>query len=527
MLRDGRLYMAQGDAPCYMEPGMINRHGLIAGASGTGKTITLKVMAESLSAMGVPVFLADVKGDLAGMCQMGVDSESMRKRIAKLGLNDFAYRAFPTRFWDVFGEGGHPVRTTISEMGPMLLARLLDLTEIQEGVLSLAFRVADDNGLLLLDMKDLRAMLRYVSENRAQLAVEYGTASPQSVGAIQRALLKLEDQGGEIFFGEPALDVNDWMAQDAQGCGLINVLHCARLIHHPDLYAAFMLWLLSELYENMPEVGDLEKPRMVFFFDEAHLLFKGAPKALVEKVEQVIKLIRSKGVGIYFITQSPSDLPDSVLAQLSNRVQHALRAYTPAEQKAVRVAAQSFRPNPSFDAAQAIGELGVGEALVSFLDAEGVPGVVQRAWILPPQSRMGLIEDGARAQVIAQSGLGARYDRAIDRESAYELLERHAQMTEEAAERARLQAEREEEQRRRQAQWEKEQTRRARELERAMLRTARQAPRRTPASQKRATTRRSPTLEQMASKAAGQALGSFGRSLGNQLMRGLFGSLRR
>lgn len=524
MLREGKVYLAQGESPCYLLPQMANRHGLIAGASGTGKTITLKVMAESFSALGVPVFLVDVKGDLAGMCLPG-DLAKIQGRVDKLGLAGFAAEAYPTRFWDVYGEDGHPVRATISDMGPILLSRLLDLSDVQEGVLNLTFRVADDNGLLLIDLKDLRAMLQYVAAHRQELSATYGAASTQSIGAIQRALLTLEDQGGGLFFGEPDLDIFDWMVQDENGRGEINVLHCAKLIQNPDLYAAFMLWMLSELYERMPEAGDLEKPKVVFFFDEAHLLFSGAPKALVEKVEQVIKLIRSKGVGIFFISQSPSDLPDSVLAQLSNRVQHALRAYTPKEQKAVRAAAQSFRQNPAFDTAAAIGELGVGEALISTLDEEGRPGVVQRAFVLPPQSKMGLIDDALRAQMIAQSPLNEKYAAAVDRESAYEVISRQAELEQQAQAQAEIAAARqkqweaeEKERQKRQAQFERAQARRLRDLERSLA----PAPRRTSVKRAPAPRRRQPqTVEQ----AAGQALGQIGRALGDQLMRGLFGSL--
>ncbi len=389
MLSDGKIFLAQSDKNLYLLPQMANRHGLIAGATGTGKTITMKVMAESFSDMGVPVFLADVKGDLSGMCVPGVDSEDMRARIERFGLEGFNLQSYPTRFWDIFGENGHPVRVTVSEMGPTLLGRLLGLTEIQAGVLNIVFRVADDHGLLLLDLKDLRAMLQFVGENRAEFTTMYGNVSAASVGAIQRALLTFEQEGGEIFFGEPELDIRDWMRTGLYGRGYINILSSQRLIQSPTVYATFLLWMLTELFEKLPEVGDLEKPRMIFFFDEAHLLFDGAPKALVQKIVQVVKLIRSKGVGVYFVTQSPSDLPGDVLAQLSNKVQHALRAYTPAEQKGIRAAAKAFRVNPAFDTETALTELGVGEALVSFLDADGVPTPVERAFILPPQSKMG------------------------------------------------------------------------------------------------------------------------------------------
>ena len=422
MLSDGKIFLAQSDKNLYLLPQMANRHGLIAGATGTGKTITMKVMAESFSDMGVPVFLADVKGDLSGMCVPGVDSEDMRARIERFGLEGFNLQSYPTRFWDIFGENGHPVRVTVSEMGPTLLGRLLGLTEIQAGVLNIAFRVADDHGLLLLDLKDLRAMLQFVGENRAEFTTMYGNVSAASVGAIQRALLTFEQEGGEIFFGEPELDIRDWMRTGLYGRGYINILSSQRLIQSPTVYATFLLWMLPELFEKLPEVGDLEKPRMIFFFDEAHLLFDGAPKALVQKIVQVVKLIRSKGVGVYFVTQSPSDLPGDVLAQLSNKVQHALRVYTPAEQKGIRAAAKAFRVNPAFDTETALTELGVGEALVSFLDADGVPTPVERAFILPPQSKMGQADPDKVRSLILSDEFDLKYRDAVDRESAYEVL---------------------------------------------------------------------------------------------------------
>ena len=422
MIRDGKIWLAQSDKNLYLLPSMANRHGLIAGATGTGKTITLKVMAESFSDMGVPVFLADVKGDLSGMCRPGVDTEDMQKRIERFGIEDWEYKSYPTRFWDIFGEKGIPVRVTVSEMGPTLLARLLNLTEIQTGVLNIVFRVADEHGLLLLDLKDLRAMLQFVGENRAEFTTMYGNVSAASVGAIQRALLAFEEEGGEQFFGEPELDIRDWMRTGLNGRGYINILSSQRLIQSPKTYATFLLWMMTELFERLPEVGDLEKPRMIFFFDEAHLLFTDAPKALVQKIVQVVKLIRSKGVGIYFISQSPSDIPNDVLAQLSNKVQHALRAYTPAEQKAIRAAAKAFRVNPAFDTETALTELGVGEALVSFLDEEGIPTVVERAKILPPQSMMGIADESAVRSVILSDEFNLKYEENVDRESAYEVL---------------------------------------------------------------------------------------------------------
>ncbi|MBQ9663175.1 MAG: DUF853 family protein [Oscillospiraceae bacterium] len=426
MYRDGKIYLAKAeDKELFLRPEMANRHGLIAGATGTGKTVTMKVMAESFSDMGVPVFLADVKGDLSGMCMPGVDSENMQERISRFGLEeDFVYSSFPTRFWDIFGENGHPVRVTVSSMGPTLFARLLGLTEIQAGVLNIVFRVADDHGLLLLDLKDLRAMLQFVGDNRAEFTTMYGNVSAASVGAIQRALLKFEEEGGELFFGEPELDIRDWMRTGKEGKGYINILSAKRLIQSPTVYATFLLWMMSDLYEKLPEVGDLDKPRMIFFFDEAHLLFTDCPKALNQKITQIVKLIRSKGVGIYFVTQSPSDIPNEVLAQLSNRVQHALRAYTPAEQKSITAAAKGFRVNPAFDTKTALTELGVGEALVSFLDEEGIPNVVERAFVLPPQSLMGIADENAVKTFILSDEFEVKYRESYDRESAFEIITR-------------------------------------------------------------------------------------------------------
>lgn len=419
---------------------MANRHGLIAGASGTGKTITMKVMAESFSDAGVPVFLCDVKGDVCGICQEGVKSDDMEKRIDKFGIRDcFAYKAYPVTFWDIYQEFGHPVRTTVSDMGPELLSRILGLTEAQQGVLNIVFRIADDKGLLLLDMKDLRALLGYVGEHKDEYKTTYGNISTQSLGGILRALLPLENEGGTLFFGEPDLDIMDWMRTAQDGRGMVNVLNCVRLVQNPTLYGTFMLWMLSELFEKLPEAGDLDKPKLVFFFDEAHMLFSSSSKTLVQKIEQVVKLIRSKGVGIYFVTQSPSDIPDSVLAQLSNRVQHALRAYTPAEQKAVRVAAESFRENPAFKTADVIMELGVGHALVSVLDEDGVPGMVQQTAIICPQSLMASADEAHRKAALDSDHMG-KYDQSVDNESAYEMLEEQKKADEEAA---KLAAERE------------------------------------------------------------------------------------
>jgi len=402
-------------------PALANRHGLITGATGTGKTITLQVLAERLSSIGVPVFMADVKGDLSGLAALGVESPKLKQRLDALGVADWQPAKFPAAFWDVAGEQGHPVRATISDMGPILLARLLNLNDTQAGVLQLVFKIADDNGLLLLDLKDLRAMVQHVGEHARDFTTEYGNVSAASIGAIQRGLLTLEEQGGDVFFGEPMLDINDLMQTD-DGKGIVNILAADKLMTSPRLYSTFLLWLLSELFEQLPEVGDMDKPKLVFFFDEAHLLFNEAPPALLEKIEQVVRLIRSKGVGVYFVTQNPLDIPDTVLGQLGNRVQHALRAFTPRDQKAVRTAADTLRPNPKFDAATVITELAVGEALVSFLDEKGRPIIVERAFILPPASRIGPLSVEERTAVIKASLVYGVYEKTLDRESAYEKL---------------------------------------------------------------------------------------------------------
>ena len=439
MLQDNKILLAKGENEIHLLLDKANRHGVITGATGTGKTITLKVLAESFSDAGVPVFLADIKGDLSGMCKKGEMNENIEGRLAKMGIENFEFKNFPTRYFDIFGKEGHPVRTTITEMGPLLIGRLLELTDAQQGVLSIVFRVADDNDWLLVDLKDLRAMVRYVGDHAKEYQNEYGNIAKASVGAIQRALLQLEDEAGDMFFGEPQLDFNDWLQCADNGRGYINILECVELVKRPMLYSTFLLWMLSELYENLPEVGDVEKPKMVFFFDEAHLLFRDAPKSLVTKVEQIAKLIRSKGVGVYFISQSPADIPDMVLSQLQNRIQHALHAYTPAEQKAVNVAANSFRENPNFDTKEAISDLGTGEALISCLDEKGAPCIVERGLILPPQSHMGTIDPSRRQQEIEYSDLYGKYDDAVDNESAYEIIanvEADALAAEEAAEEA-------------------------------------------------------------------------------------------
>ena len=501
MIYNNQILLGKGEQQVFLNPRMANRHGLIAGATGTGKTITLEVMAEGFSDLGVPVFLADVKGDISGMCKAGCMNESLQKRLSKMGIDHFSFKAYPVRFWDVYGEAGHPVRTTISEMGPMLLSRLLGLTDVQQGVLNIVFRIADDKGLLLIDMKDLRAMLQYCSQHTKEFMTDYGTMTSQSLGAIQRALLELENQGGELFFGEPNLDIFDWMQCDTQGKGYVNILNCVRLFQHPLLYSTFILWLLSELFEKLPEAGDLDRPKMVFFFDEEHLLFNDAPKILVQKVEQVVKLIRSKGVGVYFITQSPSDLPQTVLAQLSNRVQHALRAYTPQEMKAVKAAAQSFRANPAFSTEDAIMDLGVGEALVSCLDEEGKPQRVERAKIICPQSGMCAIDDSTRQQIIRSSNIYGKYDHAIDRQSAYEDLQQW-----ERQEQARQQ---QMQQQRAYTPWQPSQP--SRPVCQTSTRTSYSAPR-------RSSSRSSSPIDSM--------LSTFGREAGRTLFRGLMGLLK-
>lgn len=422
----GTILLGRGEKAVELQLALANRHGLIAGATGTGKTITLQVLAESLSRAGVPVFCADVKGDLSGLAMPGKANPKLEKRAAELGVQGFAYEAAPVIFWDLFGRQGHPIRTTVSEMGPLLLARLLELNEAQEGVLNIAFKIADEEGLLLLDLKDLTAILQYVAEQADRLTTAYGNVSKATVGTIQRRLLTLEQQGGDHLFGEPALALADLMLTTPDGRGAVNVLMADQLMQSPRLYATFLLWLLSELFEELPEVGDRDKPKLVFFFDEAHLLFKDAPKALTEKVEQVVRLIRSKGVGVYFVTQNPLDVPSTVLGQLGNRVQHALRAFTPLEQKAVRAAAETFRPNPKFKTEAVITELAVGEALVSMLEPGGVPGIVERARICPPRSRIGPLLEEERRQLLAQSPLAGKYDMPVDRESAYEILQRRA-----------------------------------------------------------------------------------------------------
>jgi DNA helicase HerA-like ATPase len=426
IMTESLLIAKYNEQPLYLLPQMANRHGLITGATGTGKTVTLQTLAESFSRIGVPVFLSDIKGDLSGVSKAGGGNAKVGERVTQLKLENFAYRAYPVTFWDVFGTLGHPLRATVSDMGPLLLGRMLNLNEVQQGVLALVFKIADDNGLLLLDLKDLRAMIQSVGDKASEFTTEYGNISTASIGAIQRGLLQIEAQGGESLFGEPMLNIDDLMKTDGDGYGMINILAADKLMNSPKVYSTMLLWLMSELFENLPEAGDLTKPKLVFFFDEAHLLFNDAPNALLDKIEQVVRLIRSKGVGIYFVSQNPADVPDKILGQLGNRIQHALRSFSPRDQKAVRAAAETMRDNPVLDEATVITQLGVGEALVSCLDAKGTPNIVQRALIVPPQGQIGPITDAERKYAMRASLLGGHYEKQVDRESAYEILKRRA-----------------------------------------------------------------------------------------------------
>ncbi|WP_416061096.1 helicase HerA-like domain-containing protein [Pseudooceanicola antarcticus] len=506
---DNSIFVGGAELPQWLNLKRANRHGLVAGATGTGKTVTLQILCEGLSAQGVPVFVADVKGDLSGLSQPGTSKDFLEKRAATIGFDDYAYEACPVIFWDVFGKQGHPVRSTISEMGPTLLARLLELNDTQEGVLFVAFEVADDQGLMLLDIDDLRAMLTYLGENAAEIRKEYGNVSAASIGAIQRRLLKLQAAGAEQFFGEPALELADFMRTTRDGRGYVNILAADDLILSPGVYGTVLLWLLSELFEELPEVGDPEKPRLVFFFDEAHLLFDDAPKALLERLGQVVRLIRSKGVGVYFVTQNPQDVPDEVLGQLGNRVQHALRAYTPRDAKAVRTAAQTFRQNPELDTETVITELGVGEALTSFLDAKGVPGIVQRTLIRPPSSRLGPVTEAERRGVMNISPVAGQYDKAVDRDSAHEILTRRAEEM----------ARKREEEEAREAEEKEEAARAKREAREA--RTARSY------SMPRTRRRRSSNRQSIGEAAAKSIVRAVSTQVGRALVRGLLGSLSR
>ncbi len=510
MSDDGTVYIGKSIKQESLRLKLANRHGLITGATGTGKTVSLQILAEGFSSQGVPVFCADVKGDLSGIAAEGVTKDFLEKRAATIGFEDYGYRAFPVIFWDLFGKQGHPIRTTISEMGPLLLSRLMNLNDTQEGVLNIAFRVADEEGLLILDLKDLRSLMSHVADRSSELSGVYGNVSKASVGAIQRRLLVLEEQGGRNFFGEPALDIADIMRTNTKGEGIINVLAADKLMQSPRLYATFLLWLLSELFEELPEVGDPEKPRLVFFFDEAHLLFTQAPKALVEKVEQVVRLIRSKGVGVYFVTQNPLDVPDTVSSQLGNRVQHALRAFTPREQRAVKAAAETFRPNPKFDTAQVIMELGVGEALVSTLMKKGQPSVVQRTLVRPPSSRLGPLTKAERKAIIDSSPVLGRYDKRIDRESAHEVLKKKAE----------AKAGQEETQR-------KGETRVQTERRGAFTIPKIPGKRRSSTTRKRTTSRRGSRRQSTTEAFIKSAARSIGSSLGRAIIRGILGSIKK
>ena len=504
-------------------PQMANRHGLIAGATGTGKTVSLKVLAESFSDMGVPVFLADVKGDLAGMIAPGADSEDMQERIRRFGLGEanFSYQSYPATFWDIYGEKGIQLRTTISEMGPLLLSRVLNLNDLQTDIMHIVFKIADDQGLLLVDTKDLKAMLNYVDDNRDVFATDYGKISPATIGAITRALVALELEGGDAFFGEPALDINDWLSLTSpDGRGMIHILDSENLINHGRLYSTFLLWLMAELFETLPEVGDMEKPKLVFFFDEAHLLFEGATKALLDKISQVVKLIRSKGVGIYFVTQNPSDIPDDVLAQLGNKLQHALRAYTPAEQKSVRAAADAFRANPAFDTYEVLSNLGTGEAVISVLSEDGTPTMVEKVSVLPPRSRMGAITDIERTASIQGCLLYNKYAQSVDPDSAYEFLLRRGVEEEAAAQEAKERALAEKEAERQAKEEAKIAEREAREAAKAAERAEREAAKEE-AAKKRAEERETERAEREKERAAKQvgssAAGTIGREVGKTI----------
>ncbi|KUG37802.1 helicase HerA-like domain-containing protein [Acinetobacter johnsonii] len=498
-----------------------NRHGLIAGATGTGKTVTLKVLAESFSRLGVPVFLADAKGDVSSLAQAGASNPKFDERIKSLGIDSIPFAASPVVFWDLFDEQGHPIRTTITEIGPLLLARMLNLNDTQEGVLSAVFRIADDQGMLLIDFKDLKAMIGYVSEHAAEFKAEYGNLSPASLGAIQRNLLALADQGGDQFFGEPSLNILDFIQTDSNGHGYINILAADKLMNTPKLYATFLLWMLSELFEQLPEVGDMDKPKLVFFFDEAHLLFDNASAALQEKIEQVVRLIRSKGVGIYFVTQNPLDLPESVLGQLGNRVQHALRAFTPKDQKAVKTAADTFRSNPEFKVEQAITELAVGEALISCLDEQGTPQVVERAWVMPPYSSFTPISPEQRQALISQSIVAGIYEKSLDRESAFELLQNKVVERQQQA----IQIEQEKQQAKEQELLAKQKAKEAETLAKQQAREQERIAKEQQKEAEREAKQREKLIQDTVGTFAKSAARSLGGSTGQKIVRGLLGSL--
>ena len=530
MLLDNKILVGKSnDKELFILPDKANRHGLITGASGSGKTITLKVMAESFSSAGVPVFLADIKGDLAATCLPGENNENIQKRLDNLGITDFQFKGFPTIFWDVFAKNGHPIRTTLESVGPNILSRMLGLNETQEGVLALVFKISKENNYKLIDLKDLRLLLQYVAENSKEYTVSYGNVASQSVGTIQRSLLMLEEQGGNYFFGEPNIDLKDLFQTNDAGLGNINILHAVELFKQPKLYASFLLWLLTSMNNNLPEVGDLDKPKMIFFFDEAHLLFDDLPEYIKTSVVQIIKLIRSKGVGVYFISQSPNDIPDEILAQLGNRVQHNLRAYTPAEQKIVKAVANSYRANPAFDTEEAILNLGTGEALISFVNEAGEPSVVEKATILPPQSQMGALDDAMRLMVISRSIYQGKYDTLIDSVSAFEILSEEINQKREAEEEALRQ--KEEEKRLLAEQKEQEKQAKAeekaqKEQERADEKAKREEERAKKAAEKEAEKARKNSPQYKLGKAGGRvvnsALGSIGRKIGTEIIKNLF-----
>ncbi|MEX0345086.1 MAG: helicase HerA-like C-terminal domain-containing protein [Rhizobiaceae bacterium] len=548
-MQDDRIFLGASRTPQdeYQKPEELllkygNRHGLVTGATGTGKTVTLQILAEGLSNAGVPVFCADIKGDLSGIAAIGESKDFLIKRADTIKLDPYEFQEFPVIFWDLFGEKGHPIRATVSEMGPLLLSRLMDLSEAQEGIINICFKIADDEGLALLDLKDLQALLSNIAERADEIGTQYGNITNASVGAIQRALLVLEQQGAEHFFGEPALKIADLMRTTRDGRGAINVLAADKLMMNPRLYATFLLWLMSELFEELPEVGDPAKPKAVFFFDEAHLLFDEAPKILLERVEQVVRLIRSKGVGVYFVTQNPLDVPDSVLAQLGNRIQHALRAYTPREQKAVKTAADTFRPNPDFDCFEAITKLGVGEALVSTMEAKAVPSMVQRTLIRPPASRLGPLTDAERKQLMAESPLAGQYDKSVDRESAFEILQKRAEEAARLEEEAERREEEEEERREREEEMRERREREEEEREYESRRTRwsipgfspdddddydRRGRRRTSRSRKKRRSRRRSNRQTVAEAAIKSVVRSVGSQVGRALVRGILGSLKK
>ena len=530
MYKDNKFYIAKsGEKEISIFPSMVNRHGLISGATGTGKTITLKVMAESFSDAGVPVFVADAKGDLAATCLSGSLNDSLKKRIESLGIDPgiFDFHAFPVTFWDVYQKNGIPLRTTISEMGPLLLSRIMELNDVQSDIMSIIFKIADDEGLLLIDTKDLRSMIQYVSEKTDEYTLKYGNIAKQSLGAISRALTALEAAGGELFFGEPALDIRDWLSVDQNGKGKIQLLDCRELMQNPVMYGMFLLWMISELFETLPEVGDPEKPVIVFFFDEAHMLFKDASKALLSKIAQVIKLIRSKGVGIYFVTQTPQDIPDEVLGQLGNKVQHALRAYTPADQKNVKAAALSFRENPDLDTYETLINLGTGEALISVLDEKGIPSIVEKCTILPPQSAMGTLDDSDRKERIAKDILTPNYLDMFDRDSAYEFLQRQQSLAKEAEEKKQAEEKEAKEQALLEKQKEKEQAALAKELEklerekekaRAEAQKAKEKAEREQMRAEEARRKKKASAAHKSAKSAASTLGrEFGKTIGSTL----------